>query len=449
MVKKNDVIFITKDKDNNINVNMPITRLSNIDSDADIKDNSTDEDYVPIIDTADNEQIKKIKVSDFNTPDFTETTNLTKLTGREKLFTAFGKLAKAVSTLIEHIEDNVKHITSAERTAWNGKAAGDHTHSADQIRGFPSSLPADGGNADTVGGYTAERLIQSNTNLLDNPDFKINQRGKDTYTQYEYTVDRWVNRRASGQTTVTVEDDGIRLTDSHVSGTFASLNQRIENPEDLLGKTVTVSCLITENESDCSTFVGFYLGNAAYANSKAVGYITVGAGMTGYFTDTVTLPNTTGDYSGINFSIRSYGGTTWDVKASWAKFEYGEVATPFVPPDPALELLKCQRFYQVIDGRYPAPITSSKYGAIWSINLPVSMRIDPTIILPDIDDTSNIVGTSVINGVSLGGWYWANNCRALNRDNIQLQLMNTDSNRHSEAYTIQLNKYPIAVSADL
>ena len=357
--------------------------------------------------------------------EFSEDRELKELKSGEGLSVLMGKLAKTVKDVIAHLADNVRHVTSAERTAWNGKAAGDHTHSADQVSGLPSNL-----------------------NLLDNPDFKINQRGNDTYTAVGYTVDRWYNRRTN-HTTVTVEDDGVRLTDSHVSGTLAALNQRIEKPEDLLGKTVTISCLITENESDCLTLVGFYLGNAAYANSKAVGYITVGAGMTGYFTDTVTLPNTTGDYSGINFSIRSYGGTTWDVKASWAKFEYGEVATPFVPPNPALELLKCQRYYQVIDGRYPAPITSSKYGAIWSISLPVPMRIDPTIILPDIDDTSNIVGTSVINGVSLGGWYWANNCRALNRDNIQLQLMNTDSNRHSEAYTIQLNKYPIAVSADL
>ena len=43
---------------------------------------------------------------------------------------------------------------------------------------IPTSLPADGGNADTVGGKSAEELIQSNPNLLLNPDFKINQRGK-------------------------------------------------------------------------------------------------------------------------------------------------------------------------------------------------------------------------------------------------------------------------------
>ena len=380
--------------------------------------------------------------------EFSEDRELKELKSGEGLSALMGKLAKTVKDVIAHLADNIRHVTAAERTAWNGKAAGDHTHSADQIRGFPSSLPADGGNADTVGGYTAERLIQSNTNLLDNPDFKINQRGNDTYTTVGYTVDRWYNRRTN-HTTVTVEDDGVRLTDSHVSNTLAALNQRIEKPEHLLGKTVTISCLITENESDCLTLVGFYLGNAAYANSKAVGYITVGAGMTGYFKDTVTLPNTTGDYSGINFSIRSYGGTTWDVKASWAKFEYGEVATPFVPPNPALELLKCQRYYQVLRGSYLPPITSQKYGAIWLINLAVEMRVNPTIILPEIDDATEIVGTRVINGRILGGWTWGNYCFSINNSHIQIQLINTDTSQHDNAYVLIADKVPIALSADL
>lgn len=32
-----------------------------------------------------------------------------------------------------HIEDNIRHITAAERTAWNSKAAGDHTHTAADV----------------------------------------------------------------------------------------------------------------------------------------------------------------------------------------------------------------------------------------------------------------------------------------------------------------------------
>ena len=35
------------------------------------------------------------------------------------------------------------------------------------------------------------------------------------------------------------------------------------------------------------------------------------------------------------------------LKLAWAKLEGGSLATPFVPPDCAAELAKCQRFYQV------------------------------------------------------------------------------------------------------
>ncbi len=53
------------------------------------------------------------------TPSYTEATTLTKLTSGEKLCVAFGKISKAITDLIVHIEDSVKHITSAERTLWN------------------------------------------------------------------------------------------------------------------------------------------------------------------------------------------------------------------------------------------------------------------------------------------------------------------------------------------
>ena len=44
------------------------------------------------------------------------------------------------------------HVTAAEKSAWNGKA---------EVSDIPTSLPANGGNADTVGGYTADGLYHS------------------------------------------------------------------------------------------------------------------------------------------------------------------------------------------------------------------------------------------------------------------------------------------------
>ncbi len=67
-------------------------------------------------------------VTNNQTPTFTETTTLAKLTSGEKLSVAFGKISKAITDLISHIRDTAKHITSAERTNWN--AAKTHADSA-------------------------------------------------------------------------------------------------------------------------------------------------------------------------------------------------------------------------------------------------------------------------------------------------------------------------------
>jgi hypothetical protein len=55
------------------------------------------------------------------TPTYTVASSNTALSSGEKLSVAFGKIAKAVSSLISHLSDSVSHITSGERTTWNGK----------------------------------------------------------------------------------------------------------------------------------------------------------------------------------------------------------------------------------------------------------------------------------------------------------------------------------------
>ena len=54
------------------------------------------------------------------TPTYTVATSDEELSSGEKLSVAFGKIAKAVKSLISHMADSVAHITSSERTAWNG-----------------------------------------------------------------------------------------------------------------------------------------------------------------------------------------------------------------------------------------------------------------------------------------------------------------------------------------
>ena len=138
------------------------------------------------------------------TPTYTESSNLVKLSSGEKLSVAFGKISKAITDLISHISDSVKHITSAERSNWNAAkthadsthapadaqknvqsdwsaTSGDayiknkptefppsiHTHTKSEISDFPSSLPASGGNADTVNNHTVKSNVPTDAVFTD------------------------------------------------------------------------------------------------------------------------------------------------------------------------------------------------------------------------------------------------------------------------------------------
>ena len=48
------------------------------------------------------------------------------------------------AALAAHEADGVKHVTAAERTAWNAKAAGDHTHTAAQVGAVPTTRKVNG-----------------------------------------------------------------------------------------------------------------------------------------------------------------------------------------------------------------------------------------------------------------------------------------------------------------
>ena len=55
-----DVVLIGKDADGNETMDMPITRLGNVEDGASIKEMPESGDYMPIIDGADNGQMKKM-----------------------------------------------------------------------------------------------------------------------------------------------------------------------------------------------------------------------------------------------------------------------------------------------------------------------------------------------------------------------------------------------------
>lgn len=88
----------------------------------------------------------------------------------------------------------------------------------------------------------------SNQNLLDNPDFKINQRGKAKYDTRGYCVSRWRLYSLAALSTVgtaTPTDDGIKVV-SGGTAFDAYLIQYIEDTSQFNGKTVTLSAEFAE-----------------------------------------------------------------------------------------------------------------------------------------------------------------------------------------------------------
>ena len=62
---------------------------------------------------------------------------------------------------------------------------------------------------------------------------------------------------------------------------------------------------------------------------------------------------------------------------SWAKLEIGSVATTFIPPDPATELMKCRRYYRTMSrGTLAFAVDAASVAFVDPFEIP--MRIDPT-----------------------------------------------------------------------
>ena len=206
-------------------------------------------------------------------------------------------------TLNTHIADQVKHITAEERAAWNA-------------------------------------VNYSNPNLLINPDFKINQRGKSEYSdKSQYTVDHWLLSYSGSGNTFSFNVKTCQLVSGtkDTDGYHANLQQEIENPMQYIGKNLTLSCKMSNLSKTALIQVWRYEGDTI-SSIKAANY-----DLNEFKSLTFQIPDDITSDTKIRVILQTRG----ECNLNWAKLELGTIATPFVPPDPATELLKCQRYYQI------------------------------------------------------------------------------------------------------
>lgn len=252
----------------------------------------------------------------------------------------------------------------------------------------------------------------SNPNLLINPDFRVNQRGSANYTSNGYTVDRWK-----------VNNGTVKASLSGVTVTLNNKGQFIQQFESTLSGTYTATIKVTSITGDCVLFIGSH----SLQLNKA-----------GTFTITEN-----GSISGISLYKNTAG--TCTINVEYIKLEQGTVATPFVAPNYATELAKCQRYFMYL----PSSMTGYMFASgiyIYIENLD-KMRTDGTIgITGNNADTNLLSGGNVLRSLKVNVSATSVN-HAKKFANVYLDGIT--SPYHNKALGIDMNATKIYVDAEI
>lgn len=197
----------------------------------------------------------------------------------------------------------------------------------------------------------------SNPNLLINPDFNINQRGATNYendssaSTYTYSVDRWsLNRHKLAVNS----DKSITISNtSHSNGAFSQIL------EDAVEGDVTIQLYAVDVSSSATVLVMPSDGSTVLT----VGNLKKGLNVFHY----------NNGLKRIYISV-----TNGTITLKYAKVEQGTVATPFIAPNKAEELVKCCRFFQTFQVLYTTYGLSDQH-YYHKLPLITALRINPTI----------------------------------------------------------------------
>lgn len=224
--------------------------------------------------------------------------------------------------------------------------------------------------------YMADKF--SNPNLLINPNFKINQRRQATYetsgASQIYSVDRW----RLGRGKVTVNSDGT-VTVTATGGTTNEEGYYQQYLENAISGDYTVSMEVISVSGAVRIAI-----DGTWQNIKSG--LNVFHGITG-----------TGAV-GLQLAIGS------SITLKWVKLEQGSIATPFVAPNPAEELVKCRRYYNFIVSHFYGVANPNGF-----INEDLvsfrNFRINPTIDIKATYSSGVTESTLTLKGSNINGYY--------------------------------------------
>ena len=284
----------------------------------------------------------------------------------------------------------------------------------------------------------AVTVSASNPNLLDNSNFAINQSGN-TNPSNSRMVDRWVFEGASTRFYWYTRGDKPYKTGLQMQsqGSLVRAIQYFEKDlkRDGTHYTLTVGYL-TSNSSDATihevthTYPVEESNNAQDFSFELVEEL---------FVQLHVLEKTSENHD--NLEIRRTASSSQFIIILYIKLEEGDVATPYEIPDPATELLKCQRYYVKFNG---AKLLSGSFNgggqsAYVLLPLPATMRTTPSIVSYDATEF-RIDGNRGVDIQSLS----VNNAE---NGLVNLQFTTSGTNAAYQATTLFLES--IELSAEL
>jgi len=235
------------------------------------------------------------------------------------------------------------------------------------------TLPiAQGGTGATDAQGVVDNFGMTNPNLLDNWYFAdpINQRGNTSYTGAGYCIDRWKRTQAGDETTIV--NGGVKFDGS--SSETRYFLQRLE--KSLPSGTYTLSAKVKAVTAS-SVYPYIYLGTD---DGSALGGVRLTG--TGIFSVSITVT------SGTVFRVQCTLPAGSSVTLESVKLEKGNVSTLAndPPPKKALELAKCQRFFERIKASGNNNLMLGT-GIAGSSSLYVALKVAPKRISPQLTAT--------------------------------------------------------------
>ncbi|MFQ9922532.1 MAG: hypothetical protein ACLRVU_03400 [Beduini sp.] len=219
----------------------------------------------------------------------------------------------------------------------------------------------------------------SNPNLLINGDFQIWQRGESVLapSSGSYACDRWqIHRGTSTVSEILFQKDekGISVFGDNQIG----LLQHVELVKSrVLNKVFTFSFSV-DGKKYVDTFSLNTVSNGVDGNMHNA-YFADG----NIFTEIYMDSGTRGLIAGIHLKNKKTN------IINWAKLEYGELATPFVPKSYSEELALCKRFGRYIYISFSSNAAITGQTIPMTINFDIPFRVSPTITAIDSGELIN------------------------------------------------------------